>query len=256
VTAPLLAVEDLCVDRGGVRVLEEVSFALQPGETLGIVGESGSGKSTLARAVLRLLQPARGKVRWRGRDLLALDERELRQVRREMQIVFQDPATSLDPRMTVSTVVAEPLAVHRLGQGSEREEKVRELLRKVGLGPELLDRYPHELSGGQAQRVALARALATGPALLVADEALSALDVSLQAQMANLLRDLRESLSIACLYISHDLRFAAWLCDRIAVLSRGANVEIAEPAVLVSEARHPATRALVSAARASVLERR
>ncbi|HXL39763.1 MAG TPA: dipeptide/oligopeptide/nickel ABC transporter ATP-binding protein [Myxococcales bacterium] len=255
-TAPLLAVEDLCVDRGGVRVLEEVSFALQPGETLGIVGESGSGKSTLARAVLRLLQPARGKVRWRGRDLLALDERELRQVRREMQIVFQDPATSLDPRMTVSTVVAEPLAVHRLGQGSEREEKVRELLRKVGLGPELLDRYPHELSGGQAQRVALARALATGPALLVADEALSALDVSLQAQMANLLRDLRESLSIACLYISHDLRFAAYLCDRIAVLSRGAIVEVAEPALLVSEARHPATRALVSAARASVLERR
>ena len=255
-TAPLLAVEDLCVDRGGVRVLEEVSFALQPGETLGIVGESGSGKSTLARAVLRLLQPARGKVRWRGRDLLALEERELREVRREMQIVFQDPATSLDPRMTVSTAVAEPLAVHRLGHRSERAEKVLELLRKVGLGPELLDRYPHELSGGQAQRVALARALATGPALLVADEALSALDVSLQAQMANLLRDLRSSFSIACLYISHDLRFAAWLCDRIAVLSRGAIVEIAEPRALVSEARHPATRALVSAARASAVERR
>jgi len=126
--APLLAVEDLCVDRGGVRVLEEISFALQPGETLGIVGESGSGKSTLARAVLRLLQPARGKVRWRGRDLLALDERELREVRREMQIVFQDPATSLDPRMTVSTAVAEPLAVHRLGHRSERGEKVLELL--------------------------------------------------------------------------------------------------------------------------------
>ena len=255
-TVPLLAVEDLCVDRGGVRVLEAVSFALQPGETLGIVGESGSGKSTLARAVLRLLQPARGKVRWRGRDLLALEERELREVRREMQIVFQDPATSLDPRMTVSTAVAEPLAVHRLGHRSERAEKVLELLRKVGLGPELLDRYPHELSGGQAQRVALARALATGPALLVADEALSALDVSLQAQMANLLRDLRSSFSIACLYISHDLRFAAWLCDRIAVLSRGAIVEIAEPAALGSEARHPATRALVSAARATVLERR
>jgi len=255
-TAPLLAVEDLCVDRGGVRVLEGVSFALQPGETLGIVGESGSGKSTLARAVLRLLQAARGMVRWRGRDLLALDERELRELRREMQIVFQDPATSLDPRMTVSAVVGEPLAVHRLAQGTEREETVLQLLRKVGLGPELLDRYPHELSGGQAQRVALARALATGPALLVADEALSALDVSLQAQMANLLRDLRASLSIACLYISHDLRFAAYLCDRIAVLSRGAIVEIAEPAELVSEARHPATRALVSAARESVPESR
>ena len=172
-----------------------------------------------------------------------------------MQIVFQDPATSLDPRMTVSTAVAEPLAVHRLGHRNERREKVLELLRRVGLGAELLDRYPHELSGGQAQRVAFARALATGPALLVADEALSALDVSLQAQMANLLRDLRASLSIACLYISHDLRFAAWLCDRIAVLSRGRIVEVAEPWAL-SEARHPATRALVNAARASVLERR
>jgi len=254
--APLLAVEGLCVERGGVRVLEDVSFALQPGETLGIVGESGSGKSTLARAVLRLLQPARGRVLWRGGDLLALDERELREVRREMQIVVQDPATSLDPRMTVSAIVAEPLSVHRLEQGIEREENVLRLLRKVGLGPELLDRYPHELSGGQAQRVALARALATGPALLVADEALSALDVSLQAQMANLLRELRASLSIACLYISHDLRFAAYLCDRIAVLSRGAIVEIAEPRALVSQARHPATRALVSAARASAVERR
>ena len=249
----LLEVEDLCLDRGGVRVLDRVSFALQPGETLGIVGESGSGKSTLARAVLRLLEPARGRIRWRGQDVTALREGELRAMRREMQIVFQDPATSLDPRMTVSEIVAEPLAVHRLARGAAREQRVLQSLRQVELGPELLDRYPHELSGGQAQRVALARALATAPALLVADEALSALDVSLQAQIANLLRDLRESLSVACLYISHDLRFAAWLCDRIAVLSRGAIVEIAEPAALVAGPRHPASRALVAVAQRSAL---
>jgi ABC-type glutathione transport system ATPase component len=252
---PLLEVEDLCVDRGGVRVLDRISFALAEGETLGIVGESGSGKSTLARAVLRLLEPARGRLRWRGRDLLALPERELRAARREMQIVFQDPATSLDPRMSVSAIVGEPLAVHRLARGPGMECRVLELLSRVELGPELLHRHPHELSGGQAQRVAIARALATSPALLVADEALSALDVSLQAQMANLLGELRRSLSIACLYISHDLRFAAYLCDRIAVISGGALVEIAEPAAVVERPTHPATRALVAAARASDLGR-
>ena len=169
--APLLEVEDLRMDRGDVRVLDGISFALRPGETLGIVGPSGSGKSTLARAVLRLLEPARGRIRWRGRDLLALREAELRAARREMQIVFQDPATSLDPRMTVVSILAEPIVVHRLARGREIEGRVVELLRKVELGPELLDRHPHELSGGQAQRVALARALAPSPALLVADEA-------------------------------------------------------------------------------------
>jgi oligopeptide transport system ATP-binding protein len=248
VSAALLEVDDLCVDRGAVRVLDGVSFALLPGETLGIVGESGSGKSTLARAVLRLLEPSRGRLRWRGRDLLALPEHELRGIRREMQIVFQDPASSLDPRMTVADCVAEPLAIHRLVLRSALRARVIECLRQVQLGPELLDRYPHELSGGQAQRVALARALATGPALLVADEALSALDVSLQAQVANLLRDLRSKLAIACLYISHDLRMAAWFCDRIAVLSQGKIVEISEPDRLVRDPLHPATRALVAAA--------
>ncbi len=231
-------------------MLDRISFTLQPGEMLGIVGESGSGKSTLARAVLRLLEPSRGRLRFRGRDLLALPERELRAVRREMQIVFQDPGSSLDPRMTVASIVAEPLAVHRLAQRSRREESALRLLRAVELGPELLHRYPHELSGGQAQRVALARALATQPALLVLDEALSALDVSLQAQMANLLRDLQRSLAIACLFISHDLRLAAYLCNRIGVLSRGALVEIGQPAALVYDPRHPSTRALVAATRA------
>jgi len=237
----LLEVDGLCVDRGGVRVLDGVSFALGEGETLGIVGRSGSGKSTLARAVLRLIEPAQGRIRWRGRDLLALSELEMRSLRREMQIVFQDPATSLDPRMTVASSLAEPLAVHGLPR---TEERLLQLLRRVELGGEILYRYPHELSGGQAQRVALARALATGPSLLVADEALSALDASLQAQMAHLLLQLG---GFACLYITHDLRMAAFLCDRIAVLSRGKIVEIAEPAALLREPHHPASRELVAA---------
>ena len=255
-SAPLLEVEDLCVDRGGVRVLDRISFAMRAGETLGIVGPSGSGKSTLARAVLRLLEPSAGRIRWRGRDLLALGDAELRAIRREMQIVFQDPATSLDPRMTVFSILAEPIVVHRLARGRDIEERVLELLRRVELGPELLHRHPHELSGGQAQRVALARALAPSPALLIADEAFSAVDVSLQAQMANLLCELRAASSMACLLISHDLRFAAVLCDRIAVLSRGTIVEIAEPSSLVGTPRHDATRALVEAARASEIHPR
>jgi len=243
VNAPLLQVEDLCVHRGGVRVLDRVSFALGAGETLGIVGASGSGKSTLARAVLRLLEPADGRVRWRGRDFLALSGRELRAARREMQIVFQDPATS-------------PLVVHRLERRHGLEERILALLREVDLGPEVLHRHPHELSGGQAQRVALARALAPSPALLVADEALSAVDVSIQAQMANLFGKLRHSASLACLFISHDLRFTAVLCDRIAVLSRGAIVELAETASLVRAPRHDVTRALIAAARESEVQRR
>jgi ABC-type glutathione transport system ATPase component len=249
VTVPVLAVEGLCVDRGGRRVLENISFTVDSGETLGIIGESGSGKSTLARAVLRLIEPEGGSVRFRGSDLLAMPERELRSLRREMQIVFQEPASSLDPRMTVAAIVAEPLDVHRLGRGRDRVQAVLELLRIVELGPELLHRHPHEISAGQAQRVALARALATRPSLLVADEAFSALDVSLQAQMANLLSDLQRALGIACLFITHDLRLAAYLCDRIGVLSRGSLVEIGTPAALVRDARHEATRALVTAAR-------
>jgi ABC-type glutathione transport system ATPase component len=249
VSGSLLAVEGLCVDRGRVRVLEDVTFALGAGETLGIVGESGSGKSTLARAVLRLLEPVRGRVCFRGRDLLQLPEAELRRVRREMQIIFQDPTNSLDPRMTVAQSVAEPLAIHRLVARTERQKRVLELLRLVELGPELLHRHPHQISGGQAQRVALARVLSTQPALLVADEALSALDISVRAQMANLLRDLQASLGLACLFVSHDLRLAAWLCDRIAVLSGGRLVEMGEVSALVREPRHAATRALIEAAK-------
>jgi ABC-type glutathione transport system ATPase component len=181
---------------------------------------------------------------------LELPERELRAARRELQIVFQDPTSSLDPRMTVAQVLAEPIAVHRLAPPEQVEERARSLLRTVELSPELLRRYPHELSGGQAQRVALARALAAQPALLVLDEALSALDVPLQAQMAQLVRDLQRSLGIGCLFISHDLRLAAHLCSRIGVLSGGALVELGPPPALVENPRHPSTRALVDAARA------
>jgi len=256
VSAPLLEVEDLCVDRGALRVLDGISFALREGETLGVVGVSGSGKSTLARAVLRLLEPASGNIRWRGRELLAIPERELRPLRREMQIVLQDPGTSLDPRMTVFSILAEPLLVHRLERGPGLERRILGLLHQAELGPEVLHRHPHELSGGQAQRVALARALAPSPALLVLDEAFSAVDVSLQAQMANLLGRLRASSSMACLFISHDLRFTAVLCDRIAVLSGGQIVEVAPPAALVQTPRHEATRALIAAAQSSEIQRR
>ncbi|HYR18551.1 MAG TPA: dipeptide/oligopeptide/nickel ABC transporter ATP-binding protein [Myxococcales bacterium] len=249
-TAPLLELDRVCVDRGGARVLHGVTLSIEPGEMLGLVGESGSGKSTLSRAALRLLEPASGAVRWRGRDLLAFTPRELRAARREMQIVFQDPAASLDPRMTVGESLAEPFEVHRLAAPPERPERVARLLQRVELGTELLQRYPHELSGGQAQRVALARALATGPALLVADEALSALDASLRAQMANLLLDLRATAGIACLLVTHDLRLAATLCDRIAVLAGGAVAHLGRADRIAQEARDPAALSLVGAARA------
>ena len=254
-TVPLLEVEGLRVDRGGVRVLDGVSFALARGEALGIVGESGAGKSTLARALPGLVPASRGSIRWLGEDVAAMSGAGLRAVRRQMQTVFQDPASTLDPRWTVASIVAEPLAVHGLCRGGEREAAVVRLLRMVELGPELLPRHPHQLSGGQAQRVALARALATGPLLLIADEALSACDVSLQAQMVRLLRELRRSLGISVFFISHDLRLAACLCDRIGVLAGGSMVEVAAPAALIREPAHPGTRALVRAARAAAFPR-
>jgi peptide/nickel transport system ATP-binding protein len=248
VSGPLLALDGVGVDRGGARVLDGVTISLAPRETLGLVGESGSGKSTLARTALGLIEPRSGSVRWRGRDLLGLTKRELRAARREMQIVFQDPASSLDPRMTVSEAVSEPLEIHRLGPRRQRLDQVVELLRRVELGPELLGRHPHEISGGQAQRVALARALATAPVLLVADEALSALDISLRAQMANLLLDLRASTGIACVFVTHDLRLAAYLCDRIAVLAAGTIVRMGTAKEIADDPRHPAARALIEAA--------
>ena len=231
----VLRVEGLAADRGGRRVLRSVSFSLAAGETLGIVGESGSGKTTLARALLRLVEPAAGQVLWKGQPLSAMRPRELRKLRRELQIVFQDAASSLDPRMTVRAALEEPLRAHAL------QRPIDDLIAAVELDREVLRRYPHELSSGQAQRVALARALATRPSLLVADEAFSALDVSLQTQLGALLRRLQSESGAACLFITHDLRLAAQVCHRIAVLSQGSLVPLS--------AAHPAGRALLDAAR-------
>jgi peptide/nickel transport system ATP-binding protein len=247
VTVPLLEVRNLAIDRARRRIIDGISFEIRPGETLGIIGRSGSGKSTLARAIARLIPAASGSVLLNGVDLLRLRQPELRGMRGKMQIIFQDPASSLDPRATVEEIVAEPLRVHARIRPADRHTAIAGLLRAVQLPLGLLSRYPHELSGGQAQRVAFARALATAPSLLIADEAFSAVDASLKAEMANLVVDLRQSLGLACIIITHDLRLAAWLCGRIAVLADGRLVESGTPAELCRDPRHPVTRALVAA---------
>jgi oligopeptide/dipeptide ABC transporter ATP-binding protein len=233
--------------RGRVHAVDRVSLAIQPGETLGLVGESGSGKSTLGRLLLRLIEPTGGDVLFAGRSLLGLPAAELRALRREMQIVFQDPYGSLNPRMRVASIVGEGLAIHRIGTRAERRARVAELLDLVGLPPEAADRYPHEFSGGQRQRVGIARALAVGPRFIVADEAVSALDVSIQAQILNLLQDLRGKLGLTMLFIAHDLRIIEHLSDRVAVMYLGRIVELAPRDEIYRNPRHPYTRALLSA---------
>jgi oligopeptide/dipeptide ABC transporter ATP-binding protein len=237
--------------RGGKRPLHavaDVSFAIAAGETLALVGESGCGKSTLGRAVLRLSEPTAGELRFEGRDLLRLAGSELRAVRKRLQIIFQDPMGSLNPRMRVEDVVAEPLDVHRLaGNREERRGRVEALLARVGLGPEMLTRYPHEFSGGQRQRIGIARALASRPALIVADEPVSALDVSVQAQIVNLLADLQAQEGLAYLFISHDLRVVRYLAHRVAVMYLGRIVELGPVAEIFLRPAHPYTRALLAA---------
>jgi oligopeptide transport system ATP-binding protein len=237
--------------RGGKRPLHavaEVSFAIAAGETLALVGESGCGKSTLGRAVLRLSEPTAGELRFEGRDLLRLAGAELRAVRKRLQIIFQDPMGSLNPRMRVEDVVAEPLDVHRLaGNKAERRGRVEALLARVGLGPEMLTRYPHEFSGGQRQRIGIARALASRPSLIVADEPVSALDVSVQAQIVNLLADLQAQEGLAYLFISHDLRVVRYLAHRVAVMYLGRIVELGPVGEIFLRPAHPYTRALLAA---------
>jgi len=230
-----------------IRAVDGVSFDVRRGETFAIVGESGCGKSTLARLILRLIEPTAGTVRFDGADITAIGEEDMRRLRREMQMIFQDPFSSLNPRMTVGALIAEPLAVHGLASGRERAERVADILRKVGLPPEHAERYPHEFSGGQRQRIGIARALATGPRLVIGDEPVSALDVSIRAQVINLLEDLKTDLGLTLILVAHDLAVIRHTSDRIAVMYLGEIVELAERDALFETPRHPYTRSLIAA---------
>ena len=235
--------------RPGTRVaaVDDVSFGIEEGETFGLVGESGSGKTTTGRCLLRLIEPSSGEVRFRGENVLAFPKRRLREARRDMQIVFQDPYSSLNPRMRARDIVEEPLLIHRLGAKGEREARVAELFHLVGLSAAHLDRYPREFSGGQRQRIGLARALALNPSFVILDEPVSALDVSVQAQVVNLLMDLQAQLRLTYLFIAHDLRLVEHVCNRVAVMYLGKIVEMGPTASLFAAPRHPYTRALLSA---------
>jgi ABC-type oligopeptide transport system ATPase subunit len=253
----LLEVSHLVKDfvRGGglfrrgtaVRAVDDVSFSIDEGETFGLVGESGSGKTTTGRCILRLVEPTSGAIAFRGEDVLALSRQRLRETRRHMQIVFQDPYSSLNPRMRARQIVEEPLIIHRLGDRAARRARVEDLFRLVGLDPAHLERRPHEFSGGQRQRIGLARALALNPSFLVLDEPVSALDVSVQAQVVNLLMDLQQQLKLTYLFIAHDLRLVEHICSRVAVMYLGKIVEVGPTATLFESPQHPYTRALLSA---------
>ena len=230
-----------------VRAVDGVSFTIDEGETFGLVGESGSGKTTTGRCILRLIEPTSGDVRFKGEDVLRFSRARLRQARRDMQIVFQDPYSSLNPRMRVGAIVEEPLIIHRVGTKPQRRARVAELFELVGLDPSQLTRYPHQFSGGQRQRIGLARALALNPSLVIADEPVSALDVSVQAQVINLLMDLQERLKLTYLFIAHDLRLVRHICSRIAVMYLGKIVEMGDTEAIFAAPAHPYTRALLSA---------
>jgi oligopeptide transport system ATP-binding protein len=230
-----------------VRAVDAVTFSIEAGETFGLVGESGSGKTTIGRCILRLIEPTSGEVEFKGENVLAFDRTRMRQARREMQIVFQDPYSSLNPRMRAGAIVEEPLVIHGVGSRTERQERVAELFRLVGLDPDQRVRYPHQFSGGQRQRIGLARALALHPSLIVADEPVSALDVSVQAQVVNLLMDLQQRLSLTYLFIAHDLRLVRHICERVAVMYRGRIVEMGNTEALFASPAHPYTKALLSA---------
>ena len=248
---PILEVRDLVkqfpVKGGRIYAVNGVSFAQARGETIGIVGESGCGKSTLARTVLRLIEPTAGQVRFDGEDLMRLSSAALRRRRRDMQIVFQDPYASLDPRVRIGMSIAEPLVIHGFGTRAERARRVAELLDLVGLGAEAAARYPHEFSGGQRQRIGIARAIAAGPKLVIADEPVSALDVSIQSQILNLLALLRDRLALSLLFISHDLAVIRYISERVAVMYLGQLVEVGDAATIYERPAHPYTQALLSA---------
>ncbi|MFI9720779.1 ABC transporter ATP-binding protein [Streptomyces sp. NPDC052396] len=248
--APLLSVRDLSMTfrtrRGTVRAVDGIGFDLAEGETLGLVGESGCGKSTTGRMIVRLLEPTGGSIRYDGREIGHLSQRELKPLRRQLQMVFQDPHSSLNPRQTVARIISDPLLVQG-GSAAGARQRAAELMELVGLIPEHLDRYPHEFSGGQAQRIGIARALATGPRLVIADEPVSALDVSVQAQIVNLMERLQRELGLAYLFIAHDLSVVKRVCDRVAVMYLGRIVETGPKERVYAAPAHPYTRALLSA---------
>ncbi|MBL8688606.1 MAG: dipeptide ABC transporter ATP-binding protein [Rhodospirillaceae bacterium] len=257
-TAPLLDIVDLKkhfpvrrsafgARRGVIRAVDGVSFQVEPGETLGLVGESGCGKSTVGRMILRLIEPSSGSIRFAGEDLLALEGEALRRRRADLQLIFQDPYGSLDPRQTVEQIVGEPLVIHGVGDRASRRERVLGLIERVGLGTDHLRRHPHEFSGGQRQRIGIARALALNPKLIVCDEAVSALDVSIQAQVVNLLKRLQRDIGLTYLFIAHDLAVVRHISTRVAVMYLGRIVELAPTAALFDKPLHPYTQALLSA---------